>query len=87
MFGVVMVNKVLSGGQNDVVVTADTVLRQYHPWSGAIRKLLQNCEEKGLDIVPKWLGTNLDGQDVFQYMEGEVAHYPLPCFFRTDRAV
>ena len=82
-----MPNEIVSGGQNTVRISGDRVTRSHPPWSLATRKLLAVCAEKQLDFVPKWLGQDKDGNEVFEYMDGEVGHYPLPHFFTSDATV
>ena len=82
-----MTNKLVSGGQNTVRISGDRVTRTHHPWSLATRKLLAVCAEKQLDFVPKWLGQDKDGNEVFEYMDGQVGHDPLPLFLTSDVTV
>jgi len=82
-----MKSQTFSGGQNTVRIFGDRVTRTHHPWSLAIRKLLAVCAEKQLDFVPKWLGQDKAGNEVFEYMDGEVGHDPLRHFLTSDVAV
>jgi len=82
-----MEEKVVIGGQNRMFVRNGVVHRPSHPWSDATRRLLQFCRAEGLEFVPEWRGRDEHGNEIFEYIEGEVGNYPLPVFLKSDTAV
>jgi hypothetical protein len=82
-----MSEKIVSGGQNRVFIRGGVVYRPSHPWSEGTRRLLDFCRAEGLEFVPEWHGHDEDGNEIFEYIEGEVGNYPLPEFLKNMTAV
>jgi hypothetical protein len=82
-----MSEEIVSGGQNRVFIRGGFVYRPSHPWSEGTRRLLDFCHAEGLEFVPEWHGRDKDGNEIFEYIEGEVGNYPLPKFLRNITAV
>ena len=82
-----MKKKILSGGQNEVVLIGESVHRPRHHWSETTRRLLAVCRKAGLDFVPQWKGVDAEGNEVFSYISGEVGNDPWPRFMKEDVAV
>jgi hypothetical protein len=70
-----------------MIVRDGAVHRPSHPWSDGIRRLLQFCRTEGLEFVPEWRGQDEQGNEIFEYLDGEVGNYPLPDFVHSDTAV
>lgn len=49
--------------------------------------MLDFCRAEGLEFVPEWHGRDEDGNEIFEYIEGEVGNYPLPEFLKNMTAV
>lgn len=79
--------QVLSGGQNTVTIRNELVTRPTHPWSQGTRLLLDHCRSAGLAFVPAYKGTDNNGNQLLEYIEGTVGHYPLECWMLSDQAV
>jgi Phosphotransferase enzyme family len=82
-----MSEEIVSGGQNRVFIRGGVVYRPSHPWSEGTRLLLEFCRAEGLEFVPEWRGRDEDGNEKFEYIEGEVGNYPLPKFLKNITAV
>ena len=82
-----MTEKIVTGGQNRMLVREGGVHRPSHRWSDGTRRLLQFCRAEGLEFVPEWRGRDEQGNEVFEYIEGEVGNYPLPEFLKSRSAV
>ncbi len=65
----------LTGGRitKGVVRIGDTVRRPASPKTPFTAELLRLLEERGLDHVPRYLGQDDEGRDVFTYLDGWVA--------------
>lgn len=74
------------GGINRVVRIGDEVHRPRAPWSPATRELLTLLHEAGVP-VPRFLGVDDQGRDVLDYVDGAVAHFPVPEEARTTEAL
>jgi aminoglycoside phosphotransferase (APT) family kinase protein len=80
----------LSGGVNRVVRRAGTVVRPTGPHSAAVHQVLQHLERVGFVGAPKLLAVDRAGEnptETVSFLEGDVADYPLPETFTTDRAM
>lgn len=75
------------GGTTRVVRVGQTVRRPAKPWSPAIRELIRQLRTAGVAAVPAWHGIDEQGRDVFDFIPGDVGHYPLPAHVRSDRAL
>lgn len=64
------------GGVNQVRRVGDTVRRPVRPWSGNVRRLLDHLRASGFDGAPRVLGTDAEGREIVEFIEGEVGHYP-----------
>lgn len=63
----------LPGGWMQVVVrVGDTVRRAPGPNAAFVRDLLGKLERAGFEGVPRWLGVDEKGRDIFSYLEGRV---------------
>lgn len=82
-----MEEQIAIGGQNRVFICGGVVHRPRHPWSDGTRRLLQFCRAEGLGFVPEWRGRDEQGNEIFEYIEGEVGNYPLPEFLKGATAV
>jgi hypothetical protein len=72
-----MAEQIVMGGQNRMFIREGVVHRPSHPWSEGTRRLLQFCRAEGLEFVPEWRGHDEQGNEVFEYIEGEVGNYPF----------
>ena len=70
-----MEEKVVIGGQNRMFVRNGAVHRPSHPWSDGTRRLLEFSRGEGLEFVPEWRGRDEHGNEIFEYIEGEVGNY------------
>lgn len=71
--------RILPGGlinKEQIVLVAGTVRRPSHPNRRAQLALLAHLNEEGFP-APVWRGTDDDGRDMFDFIEGDV---PLPPF-------
>ena len=66
------------GGVNDVTRVGATVRRPAGPWAPAVHALLRELRAAGLAEVPEPYGFDEQGREVLGYVEGVVAHHPLP---------
>ncbi len=70
-----------------IVRIGDTVRRPGHPWSPAIRELLEHLTVAAPGIAPRYLGADERGRDVLSFETGAVGHYPLDATMRSDEAL
>lgn len=74
-----------------VVRVGDTVRRAPRGDMAFIRDLLGKLETAGFSDVPRWLGTDEKGREIFTYMEGEVplnlSHYDDTALHQAARFV
>ena len=78
----------LVGGVNHVVRRGDTVSRPVGPWTPSVHRLLDHLQARGFTGAPRAIGLSADGtQEVLSYVDGEVGHYPLPDYARSDDTV
>ncbi|MGM7668239.1 phosphotransferase enzyme family protein [Microbacterium sp. A93] len=76
---------VLSGGNtNDVTRVGREVRRSTGTWTPNIHALLGELHQAGIDGVPQVLGMTADGRERLSFVEGSVAHYPLPEWLWED---
>lgn len=64
----------LTGGRitAGVVRVGDTVRRPPKPNASLVRALLGRLEQLGLELAPRYLGSDPEGRETFAYVEGEV---------------
>ena len=64
----------LSGGRNTAGVrrVGNSVRRPWKPNSHFVRSLLAQLEESGFDAVPRYLGRDEYGREVFSFLPGDV---------------
>jgi Phosphotransferase enzyme family len=77
------VEQPLAGGMGSggaVVRVGDTVRRPIRPYSAAVAAFLRHLEAVGFDRAPRHLGTDDDGREVLEYVEGDVALPPYPAW-------
>lgn len=67
-----------NGGQ--VVRVGDTVRRPAGPHSEAVAALLDHLRSIGFDGAPMVLGTDAEGRDVYEWIEGDVPIPPFPAW-------
>jgi hypothetical protein len=67
----------LPGGRitHGVVRVGDTVRRPKNPASSNVRSLLRHLEMKGFSAVPRYLGVDEQGRDMFTYIPGNVGKW------------
>ena len=67
----------LSGGRitSGVVRVGNTVRRPRKPVSSSVSLLLRHFEMKGCSAVPRYLGTDEQGRDMFTYIPGSVGKW------------
>jgi len=70
-----------------VVRVGDTVHRPASAFTGAIVALLQHLHEVGFDHVPRPLGIDEQGREVWSFVEGDVPIPPFPAWSMSDRAL
>lgn len=56
----------------------DEVRRPVGPWTENVHALLATLSAAGVDEVPRVLGRTEDGRERLSFIDGTVAHYPLP---------
>ena len=67
----------LDGGMiNTVVRIGNTVRRDGGPWTPTVQALLAHLRSRGFDLAPAPLGTDDDGRDVQEYIEGDINWWP-----------
>ncbi len=80
----------LSGGlanEGQVVRIGDTVRRPAGPHSEAVAHLLEHLRTSGFDGAPVVLGKDLEGRDVYEWIDGEVPIPPFPAWALADEAL
>jgi hypothetical protein len=82
----------LTGGRTQQVVrVGDTVRRAPHANAMFVRELLASLEKTGFDAVPRWLGVDERGREIFSFVEGQVppelGHFDLPVFSAAARFI
>jgi Ser/Thr protein kinase RdoA (MazF antagonist) len=72
----------LGGGRvtGGVVRAGDTVRRPPKPNSPFVRALITHLHEQGFDAVPRYLGADERGREMFSFLPGEVAKDLDPTF-------
>ncbi|PVU83600.1 aminoglycoside phosphotransferase [Cellulomonas sp. WB94] len=60
------------GNVGGVVRVGDTVRRPTGPWTPAVHALLAHVASRGLDGVPRVLGTDAAGREILTYLDGVV---------------
>jgi hypothetical protein len=83
---------VLPGGFNQTVVRiGDTVRRQPRANAPFVRDLLAKLDEARFEDVPRWLGVDEKGREIFSYVPGEVpldlGHVEEPVFAAAARFI
>jgi aminoglycoside phosphotransferase (APT) family kinase protein len=80
----------LSGGlanQGQVVRIGDTVRRPAGLHSEAVTNLLDHLRTSGFDAAPSVLGKDLEGRDVYKWIDGDVPIPPFPGWALADEAL
>ncbi|MFC1409536.1 phosphotransferase enzyme family protein [Streptacidiphilus sp. N1-12] len=73
------------GGVNRVTRLGDTVRRPVGPWTPTVHRLLDHLAARGFAGAPRAHGLTEDGtREVLDFVPGEVGHYPLPPYARSD---
>ncbi|MDQ0642262.1 phosphotransferase [Microbacterium murale] len=72
------------GNMNDVTRVDGEVRRPAGVWTGNVHAFLEELHAAGVDGVPRVLGITADGRERLSFIEGEVAHYPLPEWLWND---
>ena len=67
-----------------VVRVADTVRRPRQPQSRAVAALLLHLHAAGFRGAPRFLGTDAEGRDVLEHVDGDVAGAELPDWAADD---
>ncbi len=76
------------GGVNQVTRLGDTVRRPVGPWTPTVHRLLDHLAAGGFTGAPRAHGLTEDGRrEILDFVPGEVGHYPLPPYARTDDAL
>ncbi|GAA2664144.1 MULTISPECIES: phosphotransferase [Actinosynnema] len=70
------------GGMTAVSRVGATVRRTAGPWTPTVHRLLERLAPLGLSPAPQ--GVDERGREVLSYLEGEVAHPPVPEHLRGD---
>jgi thiamine kinase-like enzyme len=79
--------QILTGGNSNIVVKQGaTVLRNTGAWSPFIHSLLQYLTTNGFTESPMLLEAT-ETQERLSFIEGEVGHYPLKPYMRSDEIV
>ena len=78
----------LRGGINRVVRLRGTVVRPMGRHSAAVHEVLRHLERVGFVGAPRLLTVDQENRtETVSFLEGEVADYPLPQTFTTDKAM
>ncbi|MGV2985771.1 phosphotransferase enzyme family protein [Microbacterium sp. AGC85] len=76
----------LAGGNTNEVTLGDgEVRRPAGAWTMNVHAFLQELHSAGVEGVPRVLGITADSRERLSFIEGEVAHYPLPEWLWDDR--
>lgn len=70
-----------------VVRVGDTVRRPANAFSGSIVALLQHLHDAGFDHVPRPLGIDEQGREVWSFIEGDVPIPPFPAWSMSDASL
>lgn len=82
------IQEVLTGGVNRVFHRGGTVVRPLGRHSAAVHQVLKHLERVGFEGAPRLLDVDVEAQtETLSFLEGEVANYPLPDTFTTDKAM
>src|SRR5258708_19863080 len=75
----------LSGGRitSGVVRVGNTVRRPRKHASSIVRSLLRHLEMKGFSALPRYLGTDEQGREMFTYIPGSVGKWQ----FHSDETI
>ena len=69
----------LSGGNmSPVYRVGSTVRRTSGPWTASVHRLLDHARAAGVRGIPKPFGIDESGREVLEFIEGDVANYPMP---------
>jgi aminoglycoside phosphotransferase (APT) family kinase protein len=82
-----LIEEVLTGGVNTVARVGETVRRPVGAWTPAVHDLLRHLADVGYAGSPRVLGIDERGREILDYIEGEVASYPLPAALVSDGAL
>jgi aminoglycoside phosphotransferase (APT) family kinase protein len=78
----------LTGGVNNVVRLGDVVVRPTGLYSPAVHMVLQHLDRVGFVGAPKFIAVDIErGTETLTFLKGDVADYPLPPPFTSDRAL
>jgi hypothetical protein len=80
----------LSGGlanEGQVVRIGDTVRRPAGLHSEAVTNLLDHLRRSGFDAAPAVLGKDLEGRDVYKWIDGDVPIPPFPAWALADEVL
>lgn len=76
--------RLAGGGVNEVVRVEATVRRPTGPHTPAVHALLGHLAREGFAGAPRAHGVDDRGREVLDFVDGDVAHYPLPVHVHSD---
>ncbi len=75
------------GGLGEVVRIGDTIRRPPRQSTVAVRALLIHLQECGFDGAPRYRGTDEQGREVLDFLDGDVPLPPYPEWWMADAAL
>jgi hypothetical protein len=75
------------GGMTTVVRIGETVRRSRGPWSERVEALLSHLDNVGFTHAPSFLGISDEGDEILQYLKGDIGTYPLSEAARSSTAI
>ncbi len=81
-----MMQELQGGNSNQVLRDNNTVLRKMGKWSPFVHQFLNHLHANGLNGVPRFIEI-VDDRERLTYLQGEIGHYPLQDYMRTDQVV
>jgi phosphotransferase family enzyme len=73
-----------SGLRSRVVQVGQTVRREVHQNTPAVKALLTHLEKTGFTAAPRWLGLDEAGREMLSYITGTAGHYPLKPYVLSE---
>jgi hypothetical protein len=73
-----------SGLRSRVVRIGQTVRREVHQNTPAVKALLTHLEKEGFAAAPRWLGFDSEGRETLSYITGTAGNYPLKPYVLSE---
>jgi hypothetical protein len=75
------------GGMTTVVRIGETVHRSRGPWSERVEALLTHLKNVGFTHAPNFVEISDTGDEILQYLKGDIGSYPLSDAARSSTAI